>query len=84
MTFDQLVAKARKTNERRDAMDLSRGLGTPHSGDVRMGVRTAMSAIQCGITEFLAGCPDDRWLDAIAEGYVMLEIESKRLSAQVN
>lgn len=59
-----IIAKAVKTNAGRDAIDRKSGFAPPSVGPLDLRLRTAMSAIYCGIST------ND--MDCIAEGYAML------------
>lgn len=61
----RLVASARATNNRRDEAERKSGWATPGQGALDLRLRTAMSAIACGLQT------DD--FEAVAEGYCMLE-----------
>jgi hypothetical protein len=63
--LEKLLAKARKTNARRDASDRKRGFAAPEDCPPFVFFKTAMSAIETGISA-------SDW-DCVAEGYVMLE-----------
>ena len=66
----ELIAKARKTNAKRDEIERRAGFATP-TGDLRssegisLGLRAAITALVCGI--------DFREWDAVAEGLAILQ-----------
>ena len=60
-----IVAKAAKTNSRRDAIDAEAGFPAPSECPVDVYLRTAMTAIHCGLSTSN--------FDAVAEGYAMLQ-----------
>lgn len=62
--FNQLIKEAMITNEERDTQESEWGFASPDCGPLDLRLRTAMSAIQAGISI-------DDW-DCVAEGYIML------------
>lgn len=60
-----LIAHARATNAKRDAIDREAGFAAPGDAGAALWLRTAIDAILAGLTEV-------NW-DAVAEGYVMLQ-----------
>jgi len=72
MNYQKLMEKARQTNKERDQIDQNSGLGTPDISPAIL-LRTAMSAIECGIVQ-------EDW-NCVAEGQAMLEklAEPRRL-----
>jgi hypothetical protein len=64
-SFEQMIATARRTNGERDASDEANGFASPPQLPTNALIRTALSAIECGIRV-------NDW-HAVAEAYVMLE-----------
>lgn len=69
--WDKLVAKAVKTNAKRDEADRLSGFATPSQLDPASLLRTAMSAIKCGIN-----LPDD---NCIAEAFLFIQEAERRI-----
>lgn len=65
MDYNKIMQKARKINAKRDAIDRKAGFGAPPDGPLDLYIRTAMGAINAGISL-------EDW-DCIAEGQAMLE-----------
>lgn len=66
-----IVAKAAKTNARRDNLDTSAGFSPPKDCAPDVFLRTAMCAIHCGLSQ------ND--FDCVAEGYAMLQTFHKMM-----
>ena len=60
----EIIARARDTNAKRDAIERTAGFKTPSDGSSDLLLRTAIIAV-------LAGLTDKDW-HAVAEGYCML------------
>jgi hypothetical protein len=69
--FNQLVAKARHTNDERDTVEGKHGFANPVNCPVPVGVQTVLFAFQAGMAR-------SDW-DCIAEGYVILDDITKEL-----
>ena len=77
MDYEKLMRKARRINAKRDKEEREVGFAAPGDGDDNsLFLRTAMSAIECGIKT-------DDW-DCVAEGQAMLETLELRLRQQVD
>lgn len=64
-SFDDRVARARRTNAERDAIDRAVGTATPAEAGHWESIATAASAVA-------AGLQTDDW-DCVAEAFVLLE-----------
>ncbi len=70
--YKVLMAKARKVNKERDAIDRASGFAAPPDTPVGALIATAMTAIESGIRQ-------GDW-DCVAEGLAMLQ-DDKRVKA---
>jgi cell division protein FtsL len=68
---EQLVAKARKANKERDAMDNENGHLAPAQASLTEIIRVAKAALWCGMTS-------ENWND-VAESYALLEEAQNKL-----
>ena len=82
--FHEIAVKARETNAHRDTTDRAHGWSPPHTHGAADGIRTAMSAIECGVKLWIQGVGKAECMACIMEGYAMLEVEAGRASAEVN
>lgn len=71
MNYEELMAKARKTNQSRSRSEHKAGFASPEDCDPGHHIRTVMTAIQCGI--------EVKDWNAVAEGQAMLEDVLPRL-----
>ena len=69
----KLVAKARKTNDERDAYDRKAGHATPASMGMSELLMTAISAMTSGLDECLIAGVESKHLSCIAEGLCMVQ-----------
>ena len=65
MDYDKIMAKAKKTNAKRDKDERDSGFAAPMDNGPFQYLRTAAAAIESGIKT-------DDW-DSVAEGLVMIE-----------
>lgn len=72
MDYDKLMAKARKTNSRRDQLDREAGFSAPHECDPSIHVATVMGALEAAIRS--------RDWNCVAEAQAMLEQLLARLA----
>ena len=72
MDYKALMVKARKTNDYRDKVDRQYHSDCPTDGNFFQAIRTAMFAIEAGITT-------DNW-DFIAEAQAILEVAITRMN----
>lgn len=74
MDYKSLMERARETNIERDTHDHHYGFASPSDIPPRFTLRTAMAAIECGISI-------DDW-NCVAEGQAMLEQLEKMLNGK--
>lgn len=74
MNYTRLMEAARRTNAARTATERRRGFATPDDGPISEHIRTAMMAIEAGITI-------GSWTN-IAEAQAMLEDVVTRLNTE--
>ena len=71
--FEELIAKARQTNQQKDAIDRQFGLVAEGDADLKVRAKTAMMALQAAIAT-------EDW-ETVAEAYCLLE-DHDQLKAQ--
>ena len=69
--YDALMARARKTNRKRDEIDHKAGFGAPGDNDLASMLRDAITAISCGLNN--PHWKDGRAWTCVAEGLDMLQ-----------